>query len=616
MRINSYRIPALAWLVWLCVGASTTGLANTAVAPVPRDAKWLERHEQFVSRAKQDDPDVLFLGDSITDYWERADKKKGGSEIWSRDFAGRRVLNFGIAADRTQHLLWRLQHGEIDGIHPKVVMLLIGTNNTGLENDNLTPRSTPEETVEGITAIVRLLREKLPESRLLLLALFPRGEPMDPRRKQVAQINARISQLHDGQFIHYLDFGPAFLLPDGTIAPELMPDLLHPSEKGYEIWSRSIKEPLAKLLSAGSAVAESERIPLVDLSSDVSRRVVIDREPGQYLGHTSTLLLEDGATMLLVYPKGHARGPIVYRRSSDQGLTWSDRLPTPSSWSTSVEVPTLFRTVDAQGKKRVVMFSGTGAGNRSLTVRMAISENDGGTWSELRSVGDFGGIAAMSSMIRLADGGYMAFFHDDMKNLDPGETIAGKRAGVLKTISRDGGLSWSRPEIIATHSRAFLCEPGALRSPDGRQIALLLRENSRQFHSFVIFSNDEGASWTAPRELPLALTGDRHVAKYTLDGRLFIAFRDTGRGSPTYGDWVGWVGTYKDILAGHSGQYRVRLMHNTKTIDCGYSGVEVLADGTVVATTYGHWDSNEAPYIVNVRFKLAELDRKLSAGTN
>src|SRR5438094_8463901 len=129
----------------------------------------------------------------------------------------------------------------------------------------------------------------------------------------------------------------------------------------------------------------------------------------------------------------------------------------------------------------------------------------------------------------------------------------------------------------------------------------------------VIFSDDEGKTWTPPRELPGALTGDRHVGKYGPDGRLFISFRDTAPGSPTRGDWVGWVGTYEDIVNGREGQYRVHLMKNHKPLDAAYPGVEVLPDGTFVTTTYGHWTKGQQPYIVSVRFTLAELDAKLKS---
>ena len=123
-----------------------------------------------------------------------------------------------------------------------------------------------------------------------------------------------------------------------------------------------------------------------------------------------------------------------------------------------------------------------------------------------------------------------------------------------------------------------------------------------------MFSVDEACTWSQPRELPGALTGDRHTARYAPDGRLFISFRDTTLESPTKGDWVAWVGTYDDIVQGREGQYRVRLMDNHHRGDCAYPGVEVLPDGTFVTTTYGHWQEGQQPYIVSVRLKLAELD--------
>jgi len=216
----------------------------------------------------------------------------------------------------------------------------------------------------------------------------------------------------------------------------------------------------------------------------------------------------------------------------------------------------------------------------------------------------------MSSVEALSEPGhYLALFHDDNRFIREG----GRRADppvftLYKTNSTDGGLSWSEPDAIWSGSDVHLCEPGLVRSPDGQQMAVLLRENSRTRNSYVIFSDDEGRTWTEPRELPGALTGDRHTGKYAPDGRLLISFRDTTHESPTRGDWVAWVGTYEDIIAGREGQYRVRLMDNHVGADCAYPGVEVTDDGTFVLTTYGHWTEGESPYVVSVRLRLDELD--------
>ena len=364
---------------------------------------------------------------------------------------------------------------------------------------------------------------------------------------------------------------------------------------------------LAAACAAASAPPRGYSIPLIDLAGETNRQVIVDREPGQYLGHPYTVLLEDGKTLLCVYPKGHGKGAIVLKRSTDGGLTWSGRLPVPENWATSRETPTIHRVVDAAGKRRLIVWSGL------YPARLAVSEDDGGHWSPLRPVGDWGGIVVMGSVVPLRTGAghYLAMFHDDGRYFTKDGRLASPVVFRLyQTLSSDGGLTWSFPREIWHGSDIHLCEPRIIRSPDGRQLAVLLRENRRVRNSHVMFSGDEGRTWSAPRELPGALTGDRHVGKYTPDGRLFISFRDTTLESPTKGDWVAWVGRYEDIVAGREGQYRVRLMDNQNAWDCAYPGVEVLPDGTIVATTYGHWVKGEPPFIVSVRLKLAELDAR------
>lgn len=381
------------------------------------------------------------------------------------------------------------------------------------------------------------------------------------------------------------------------------------SEKRYEIiGDLEIKKPLpdSSFIYPG---LKSYDIPLIDLTDDTAKHVIIDRDEGQYLGHPTTVLLDDDKTIYAVYPKGHGKGAIVMKKSTDSGITWSERLYTPENWETSKEVPTIYQTEDRTGVKRLIMFSGL------YPIRMAISEDSGEMWSSLEKIGDFGGVVAMADLIRLKDKSYMALFHDDGRFIQN----RGERSGIrtiYKTISSDGGLTWSKPEGIITRKDVGPCEPGIIRSPDGNQLLILIRENLRIRNSLAIVSNDEGETWSDPFELPSTLTGDRHQLLYLPDGRLLVSFRERppkeGIPSPTSGDWVGWVGTYQDIIDGNLGQFRIRFKDNTKGFDCAYPALELLPDGTVIATTYGHWEEGKEPYILSVRFKIEELDLKIN----
>lgn len=211
-------------------------VTNDTVTPVPRDDKWMKRHELINSRAVPGEVDVIFLGDSITAGWEG-----GGKAAWGKYFAHRKPMNAGIGGDRTQHVLWRLDNGNIRGITPKVAVLMIGTNNS--------QQNTPEQIAAGIKEIVAKLREKLPQTKVLLLGIFPRGaDATDPRRKTNEATNAIVKSLDDGTHVFYLDIGPKFLSADGTLDKKIMPDLLHLSAEGYEIWASSIDGKLGELL--------------------------------------------------------------------------------------------------------------------------------------------------------------------------------------------------------------------------------------------------------------------------------------------------------------------------------------------------------------------------------
>jgi beta-glucosidase len=211
--------------------------AHDAVTPVDKpDDWWQARHKSFNERVAMGDVGMLLIGDSITQGWEGE-----GKEVWEKYYTPRKAVNLGIGGDRTQHVLWRLDHGNVDGITPKLAVLMIGTNNSG--------SNTGEQIADGVTAIVEKLREKLPETQVLVLAVFPRGENNDdPQRKVNQAANELIAKLADGEMVHYLDIGPKFLTDDGTLPKEIMPDLLHLSPQGYQIWAESIEEKVKELL--------------------------------------------------------------------------------------------------------------------------------------------------------------------------------------------------------------------------------------------------------------------------------------------------------------------------------------------------------------------------------
>ncbi len=223
--------------------------AHAAVTAVSRsDAWWTGRHQAILEQRGKRNPEVVFIGDSITHGWERK-----GKDIWEARYSRYDALNLGYSGDRTEHVLWRLQNGEIEGICPKLAVLMIGTNNAARE------QYTVEQIAEGIQAIVCLLREKLPQTKVLILAIFPRGS--DEQRKdqtqqglynplwgKIDQINERISNLADGRRVFYLNINRAFLNEQGVLTREVMPDLLHPEEKGYAHWAEAMDPMFRRLM--------------------------------------------------------------------------------------------------------------------------------------------------------------------------------------------------------------------------------------------------------------------------------------------------------------------------------------------------------------------------------
>lgn len=227
---------------------------HSALVPEHRGEGWMKRHESFNARVKQGNVDLIFIGDSITHGWEGS-----GKNVWARYYGHRNAVNLGIGGDRTQHVLWRLDHGNVDGVRPKVAVIMIGTNNSG-------KRNTASEIVDGVAAIVKKLREKLPRTKILLLDIFPRGEQFNEQRGQILQVNQALRRLEDGAFVHFLEIGDNFVQSDGSMDKEILPDFLHLSEKGYGVWASAIEPTLAALL--GDTPVRGDYLDLVRRYAD------------------------------------------------------------------------------------------------------------------------------------------------------------------------------------------------------------------------------------------------------------------------------------------------------------------------------------------------------------
>jgi len=231
LRQAACRLIGVLGLIATGIPACAQGPAT--VVPAPREGAPMQMHRDFLKQAKKGGVDLLFLGDSITQGWNNND-------VWKRFYGPRKSANFGIGGDRTQHVLWRIQNGELEGIEPKVVVLMIGTNNAS--------SSTADDITQGITAIVGEVRRRLPKARVLLLGIFPRDQEPSPLRERLRSVNQQIAKLDDGSHVRFLDLEKAFLNQDGTISREIMPDYLHLSRQGYRIWADAMEPTLWSML--------------------------------------------------------------------------------------------------------------------------------------------------------------------------------------------------------------------------------------------------------------------------------------------------------------------------------------------------------------------------------
>lgn len=357
-------------------------------------------------------------------------------------------------------------------------------------------------------------------------------------------------------------------------------------------------------LLAFSFLHAAEPPPTVDLSQDTARQLIIAQGTAEvYQGHPTTLLLPDGKTILCVWTQGHGGPCGPMKRSEDGGKTWSELLPVPENWKLVKNCPALYRLTDPQGVTRLFVFAGQGPDG---SMQQSISTDEGKTWSPMNG----NGLVTVMPFctIMAVDGGKKLIGLSNIRR--PGETKDKKSNVVTQSESTDGGLTWSPWRILVDLGDLKPCEPEVLRSPDGKQLLCLIRENIRSEPAHFITSVDEGKTWSAVKSLPPGLHGDRHKAVYAPDGRLVVCFRDTGAKSPTKNHFVAWVGRYQDIVSGRDGEYKIKLLHSHKGGDCGYPGLELLPDGTLVATTYVKYRPGaEQNSVVSTRFTLAETDK-------
>ena len=348
----------------------------------------------------------------------------------------------------------------------------------------------------------------------------------------------------------------------------------------------------------------ADQLPILDISHEWPRHVVLaSGADGVYQGHPTTVIAPDG-TVFAVWTINHGGkcGPMA--KSTDGGKTWErcDEIM-PPEYKSHANCPTLQRIVRKDGGVNLAIFSSRKGGGGIM-----ISKDGGKTWKEAPLANLSSGMPP-TGLVMLKDGN-AALFGQIRNNPKLHTDRAADDQSVWMSVSDDGGWTWSPMRIVAKADKKNLCEPFCLRSPDGGELCLLMRENRHKGCSMMCFSRDEGETWSDPTDTCWGLSGDRHEGIYLPDGRLFIAFRDRAIGSSIYGQYVAWVGTYADLRAGKPGDLRVHILEHVgeNAWDTGYSGVELLPDGEILCTTYMHYrPSDKAHSVVSTRVRIEEL---------
>ena len=412
----------------------------------------------------------------------------------------------------------------------------------------------------------------------------------------------------DGRTFHAATYTGEFFGPAGfTVFPE---EGKYPPDLSFKIYDFSVFGATRPI--QGWALSRSWRpsLPEVDISGDEERKVMIARGT-DIIGESypSTVLMPDGKTMYCVYEtyefnpdwKPEANFPSYtsqcgpLKKSLDGGRTWSGLLPTHESWKTVRNCPTIHRLDDHGGVERLLVMvpSGPEAG-----MHQSVSLDGGATWSPMRP----NGLSCTVPPIRLvpvSGGRYLASYHDGEQN-----------GAICTSITEDGGLTWAEQVVAIRHPDVFPCEPFITRSPDGNELTMIAREQSRIYNSILATSHDEGQTWTDLREGPVGLTGDRHIGLFAPDGRLIVVFRDNSVNTPAspptkVSNFVAWVGTYEDLVQGSEGECRIILLQSS----AAYPGLELLPDGTIVATcAMKNYTEAGRSSVISTRFKMEEID--------
>lgn len=354
-------------------------------------------------------------------------------------------------------------------------------------------------------------------------------------------------------------------------------------------------------------------LPIIDISGETHRHVIIAQGSAKiYHGHPDTLLLADGKTMFCAWTIDHGGHCGPMKKSSDSGLTW-ESVKTPENWKTVFNCPTIHSIVDSNGMERLFVFAGYG------DMQQAYSLDRGRSWTPMKKNGLKDIVVPLNVLPVEGSKKHLMWYHRGKDDIDKSQL------SVWQSASIDGGLTWSDTRKICEVKDAAACEPAVIRSPDGKELLMLMRDNLKTYNALMMTSADEGRTWSKPRDVPAGLCGDRHNMRYVPDDRMIVCFRDLAENSPTRGSFIAWVGTYDDIINRREGQYRIKLLHQYVTagvfpedqtwwrsFDCGYPGLEVLGDGTIVATTYVKYRPGpEMNSIVSVRFKLDDIDQKV-----